>query len=70
MKSSEDLECFGCGQRHPWSKKENGKWVVICPNASKPGVQERTKLAILQLQMRKKKQACENKKCKNINSLK
>jgi hypothetical protein len=68
-KNSEELKCFGCGQHHPWSKKESGKWVIICPNASKPGVQERAKLANLQFQMRKKKQAHEYKKHTNVNTL-
>jgi hypothetical protein len=69
MKISNDLACFGCGHPHPWSKKEGGKWVIICPNASKPSVMECTKLEILKFQSRKKKQACENKECKNVNTL-
>jgi hypothetical protein len=54
---SEDLECFGCRGPHPWSKHDNGKWMVICPNASKPCIPDYAKLAISQFQTHKKKQA-------------
>jgi hypothetical protein len=66
---SAELECFGCGGPHPWSKCADGKWTVICPNATKPGVQERAALAISQFQTRKKKQACKYKKKKNVNAI-
>ena len=33
-----ERKCWGCGLPHPWSKKEKGKYVVICPNADKPGI--------------------------------
>jgi hypothetical protein len=52
---STGLECFGCGGPHPWSKHEHGKWTVICPNATKPGVQEHAELQISQFQTRTKK---------------
>jgi hypothetical protein len=66
---SAGLECFGCGGPHPWSKHEHGKWTVICPNATKLGIQERAVLQISQFQTRKKKQAREYKKKKNINTI-
>jgi hypothetical protein len=37
-------DCFGCGGPHPWSKLTNGKYVVICPCANKPGVREKAEL--------------------------
>ncbi len=65
-----ELECFGCGGPHPWSKRADGKWTVICPNATKPDVQERAMLAISQFQTCKKKRACEyKKKKKNLNTI-
>jgi hypothetical protein len=45
---SKERECFGCRGPHPWSKRQDGKWVIICPNASKPGIQEHAKLEIAQ----------------------
>jgi hypothetical protein len=61
---SAGLECSGCGGPHPWSKRKHGKWTVLCPNATKPSIQERAALHISQLQTRKKKQAREYKKKK------
>jgi hypothetical protein len=66
---SPGLECFGCGGPHPWSKREHGKWAVIYPNATKPGIQECATLQISQFQTRKKKQAREYKKKKIIKTL-
>jgi hypothetical protein len=60
-KDGKDMLCFGCGHPHPWSKKVNGKWVVICPNKNKPGVMDRAKLAILQYQTRRRRQTWENR---------
>jgi len=34
-------KCWGCGLPHPWSKKEKGKYLVICSNADKPGIRAR-----------------------------
>jgi hypothetical protein len=31
-------KCWGCGVPHPWSKKERGNFLIICPNADKPGI--------------------------------
>ena len=37
-----ELKCFGCDGPHSWStKKDDGTYVVSCPNAKNPGVQER-----------------------------
>ena len=33
-------KCWGCSLPHPWSKKERGKFVIICPNANKSGIRE------------------------------
>ena len=30
--------CFSCGDPHPWAKKINGKWVIMCPKKDQPGV--------------------------------
>ena len=59
------LECFGCGGPHPWSKREHGKWTVICSYSTKSGVQGCAALQISQFQTRKKKQAREYKKKKH-----
>jgi hypothetical protein len=64
-----DLSCFGCGHPHLWSKKVNGKWVVICPNKDQPGVRERVKLTILQYQTRQRKKTRKNQKRKNVHTL-
>jgi hypothetical protein len=64
-----DLLCFGCGHPHPWSKKVNEKWVVMCPNKDQPGVRDHAKLAILQYQTRWRRKTRENWKCKNIHTL-
>jgi hypothetical protein len=68
-KDSKDMSCFGCGHPHPFSKKVNGKWVVICPNKNKPGILDRAKLAISQYQTRQKRQTWENRKRKNVHTL-
>jgi hypothetical protein len=62
-------DCFGCGKPHPWSKLVDGKYVVICPNAHMPGVKEKAKLNIQKFQSRKKKNARNNKKRRNLNTL-
>jgi hypothetical protein len=64
-----DLSCFGCGHPHLWSKKANGKWIVICPNKDQPGIRDRVKLAILQYQTRQRRKTRENRKCKNVRTL-
>jgi hypothetical protein len=66
---SDDQECFSCGGPHPWSKHQDGKWVIICPNASKPGVQEHTKLEIVQFQVCKKRHAKEYWTKRNANTI-
>jgi hypothetical protein len=68
-KDGEDMSCFGCGHPHPWSKKVNGKWVVICPNKDQPGVRDRAKLNVLQYQTRQRRKTRENRKRKNAHTL-
>ncbi len=61
--------CFGCGDPHPWAKKINGKWVIMCPKKDQPSVIKRAKLAISQLQSRRKRKIREAQKRRNVNSL-
>jgi hypothetical protein len=62
-------ECFGCGGPHSWSSLIDNKYVVTCENADKPGVRERAELNILKFQARKKKNARNNKKRRNLNTV-
>ena len=62
-------ECFGCGGPHPYSKLVDGKYVVICPRADEPGVREKAELNIQKYQARKKRNAKNNKKRKNLNTV-
>jgi hypothetical protein len=68
-KKSKEQECYGCRGPHPWSKCQDGKRVIICPNASKPGIQEHAKLEITQFQFRKKKCMKEYRKKRNVNTI-
>ena len=61
-KADANLLCFGCGGPHHWAKKMHGKWVILCPHKDQPGVMDRAKLAIAQLQSRWKKKTRENQK--------
>jgi hypothetical protein len=61
-KADGNLLCFGCGKPHHWAKKMHGKWVILCPHKDQPGVMDRAKLAIAQLQSRRKKKIRENTK--------
>ena len=60
-------ECFGCGGPHSWSSLVDNKYIVTCKNANKPGVWERAELNIQKYQAWKKKNARNNKKCRNLN---
>ena len=62
-------ECFGCGGPHPYSKLVDGKYVVICPCADEPGIREKAELNIQKYQARKKRNARNNKKRKNLNTV-
>jgi hypothetical protein len=64
-----ECKCWGCGLPHPWSKKEKGKFVVICPNANKPGIREHTAAQIKDFQERKGRKHAKGSKCKNANTL-
>jgi hypothetical protein len=60
---------FGCGRSHPWSKLVDGKYVVICPNETKPGVCKKAESAISKYQSRRRRNAKNNKKQKNLNAV-
>ncbi len=60
---------FSCGEPHPWSKMVNGKYVVVFPNAIKPGVHKKAKLNISKYQACQKKNAQNNKKRRNLNTV-
>jgi len=62
-------ECFGCGGPHPYSKLVDGKYVVICPRADEPGVREKAEMNIQMYQARKKRNAKNNKKRNNLNTV-
>ena len=62
-------KCWGCGLPHPWSKKEKGKFVVICPNANKPGIPEHAAAQIKDFQKRKGRKHAKGSKRKNVNML-
>ena len=47
-----ERKCWECGLPHPWSKKEKGKYVVICPNANKPGIRANAAIQIKDFQER------------------
>jgi len=47
----------------------NGKYVVICPHANEPGIKEKAELNIQKFQNQKKKNACTNKKRRNLNTV-
>jgi hypothetical protein len=62
-------KCFGCGKPHPWLKQVDGKYIVICPNTNKPGVGKKAELNISKYQACRKKNARNNKKRKNVNTV-
>ena len=62
-------KCWGCGLPHPWSKKEKGKFVVICPNANKPGICEHTTAQIKDFQEQKGRKHAKGSKRMNVNTL-
>ena len=39
-----ERKCVGCSLAHPWSRKEKGQFVVVGPNANKPGIREQLQL--------------------------
>ena len=52
-----EITCFGCGQKHLWSKKQdNGTYVVISPNKAKPGVEAAAAVKIAELKVKRKAQ--------------
>ena len=52
-----EIICFGCGQKHPWSKKQDdGTYVVICPNKANPGVEAAAAVKIAEMKVKRKAQ--------------
>jgi hypothetical protein len=64
-----ERKCWGCGLPHPWSKKEKGKYVVICPNADKPGIRVHAAAQIKDFQERRGRKTAKGTKRKNVNTL-
>jgi hypothetical protein len=64
-----ERKCWGCGLPHPWSKKEKGKYVVICPNADKPGIRANAAIQIKDFQEQRGRKTAKSSKRKNVNTL-
>jgi hypothetical protein len=64
-----ERKCFGCGQPHPWAQKENGKFIVCCPNANKPGIREHAAAQINDFQARRGRKNSKATKRKNLNTV-
>jgi hypothetical protein len=47
----------------------DGKYVVVCPNAKKPGVLKKAELNLLKYQVQRRQNARNNKKRKNVNTI-
>ena len=62
-----ERRCFGCNGPHPWSKKENGAYVVCCPNVNKPGVCKQAVAQIKDFQSRRGHKHSKGAKRRNLN---
>ena len=62
-----ERKCFGCGNPHPWAKRENGKFVITCPSANKPGIREHAAAQIKDFQVRRGRRYSKATKRKNLN---
>jgi hypothetical protein len=60
------LRCYGCGGPHPWSSLKNGIYVIRCPNADNPRIQENAKKTIEQIRNKWKKNQQDSQKRKNL----
>jgi hypothetical protein len=60
------LRCYGCGGPHPWSSLDNGIYVIKCPNAGNPGIQENAKKTIERIRNKRKKKQQDYQKRKNL----
>ena len=60
------LRCYGCGGPHPWSSLDNGIYVIKCPNAGNPGIQENAKKTIERIRNKRKKKQQDSQKQKNL----
>ena len=66
MASRGPLRCYGYGGPHSWSSLENGIYVIKCPNAGNPGIQENAKKTIEQIHNERKKKQQDSQKRKNL----
>ena len=64
-----ERKCWGWGLPHPWSKKEKGKFVIICPNANKPGIRKHAAAQIKEFQERKGRKHARGAKRRNVHTL-
>ncbi len=62
-------KCWGCGMIHLWSRKEKGRYVVICLNADKPGICAHAGAQIKDFQERQERKTAKGTKRKNVNTL-
>jgi hypothetical protein len=60
---------FGCNSPCPWSKKENGAYVVCCPNVNKPGVCKQAVAQIKDFQSRRGRKHSKGAKRRNLNTV-
>jgi hypothetical protein len=60
------LRCYGCGGPHPWSTLKNGIYVIKCPNAGNPGIQDNAKKTIERIRNKQKKKQQDSQKKKNL----
>ncbi len=65
-RSRSPLRYFGCGRPHPWLLLVDGTYVIKCPNAADPKIWENVKATIDSIKNKRKKQANNNKKRKNL----
>ncbi len=62
-----ERKCFGCNGPHPWFKKENGAYVVCCPNTNKSGIHKQAAAQIKDFQSRRGCKHSNGAKCRNLN---
>ena len=64
-----ECKCFGCSLPHPWSRKEKGQFVIVCPNANKAGICEHPAAQIKDFQARRGRKQSKATKRKNLNTV-
>jgi len=60
------LRCYGCGGPHQWSSLENGIYVIKCPKAGNPEIQENAKKTIERIRNKRKKKQQDSQKRENL----